>query len=100
MIRIYAKGRPTTGWRKDERITSPQQVKPGNVLIGVNHQFEAENLYVVIPSPHPPSPHDDEGFYVRNAQPDLTLTPTDFQPQWIWGFQLSQDEWFKSIPSQ
>jgi len=89
MIRIYAKGRPTTGWRKDERITSPQQVKPGDVLIGVNHQFEAENLYVVIASPYPPSPHAAEGCYVRYAQPDLAPTRTDSQPQWISGRMVS-----------
>jgi len=100
MIRTYAKGRPTTGWRKDERITSPQQVQPGDVLVGVNHQVKTENLYFVIPSPHPPSPHDDEGFYVRYVQPDLTPTHNDFQPQWIWGFQLEQDEWFKAKPSR
>ena len=98
--RTYEKGRPTTGWRKGERITSPQRVKPGDVLIGVNHQFKAENLYLVIPLPHPQSSHDDQGFYVRYVQPDLTLTLTDSQPQWIWGFQWEQDEWFKATPSE
>jgi hypothetical protein len=98
--RTYKKGRPTTGWYKVERITSPEQVKPGDVLIGVNHQFKAENLYLVISSPHPQSPQHDQGFYVRYVQPDLTPTPTDFQPLWIWGFQLEEDEWFQAMPSE
>lgn len=99
MNRTYAKGRPTTGWRKGKRITSPKQVKPGDVLIGVSHQFEAENLYLVIASPCPPTPHDGQGFYVRYTQPDLTPTHTDFQPQWVWEFMLAgPDEWYKGIP--
>jgi hypothetical protein len=100
MVRTYEKGRPTTGWRKGKRITSPQQVKPGDVLIGVNHQFEAENLYLVVPSGHPKTAHHYQGFYVRYSQPDLTRTNTDFQPQWIWDFQLAHDVWFTAKPNR
>jgi hypothetical protein len=97
MTRIYAKGRPTTGWQKGKRITRPEQVKPGDVLIGLSRQFKAENLYLVISSPHPPSPHDDQGFYVRYARPDLSPEFAEFQPQWVWGFMLAgENEWYKS----
>ena len=97
MIRTYERGRPTTGWRQGNRITSPEQVKPGDVLIGVSHQFKAENLYLVIPSPDPPTPHDDQGFYVRYAKPDLTPEYPDFQPQWVWEFTLAgPTEWYKA----
>lgn len=97
MTRTYEKGRPTTGWRKGKRITSPEQVKPGDVLIGVSHQFKAENLYLVMPSPYPPTPHDDQGFYVRYAKPDLSPEFPDFQPQWVWGFMLAaSSEWFNA----
>jgi hypothetical protein len=98
MARTYEKGRPTTGWRKDQRITSPEQVQLGDVLIGVSHQFKAENLYLVIPTPHPPTPHDDQGFYVRYARPDLSPEFADFQPQWVWEFMLAgPDEWYRGI---
>lgn len=97
MARTYEKGRSTTGWRKGNRMTSPEQVKPGDVLIGVSNQFKAENLYVVIPSPYPPTPHDAQGFYVRYAKPDLTPEFPDFQPQWVWGFMLAgPNEWYKA----
>lgn len=95
MTRTYARGRPTTGWREGKSITSPEQVKPGDVLIGVSHQFKAENLYVVVPSPYPPAPHDDQGFHVGYAQPDLTPEYPDFQPQWVWEFMLARPyEWY------
>jgi hypothetical protein len=97
MARIYDKGRPTTGWHKGERITRPEQMKTNDVLIGVSHQFKAENLYVAIPSPDPESPHQDDGFYVRYAQPDLKPTHTDFQPQWVWIFELEQNDWYKAV---
>ena len=98
MARTYEKGRPTTGWRKGERITSAHQVNPGDVLIGVNHQFMAENRYLVIPSPHPQSSHQDQGFHVQYIKPDLSPTDTDFQPQWVWNFDLSgQREMFRGI---
>lgn len=92
--RTYEKGRPTTGWRKGKRITCPEQVKPGDVLIGVSHQFKAESLYVVIPSPWPHSPNHGQGFYVRYAKPDLAPEFLDFQPEWVWDFQLAgPNEW-------
>ena len=97
MARIYDKGRPTTGWCIGQRIASPEQVKAGDVLIGVSHQFKAKNLFVVIPSPYPKSPHDDEGFYVRYAQPDLKPLYTDFEFQWAWEFELKQNEWYKAV---
>ena len=97
MARTYKMGRSTTGWRKGNRITRPEQVKPGDVLIGVSHQFKAENLYLVIPSPWPPFPHDDQGFYVRYAKLDLSPEFSDFEPQWVWDFMLAgSSEWYKA----
>lgn len=45
--RAYKAGRPTTGWRKLERITNLNQVAPGAVCIMDSHQFEATNLVMV-----------------------------------------------------
>ena len=75
MARTYDKGRSTTGWCKGQRIATADQVKANDVLIGINHQFGAENLFVVISSPYPASPHKDEGFYVRYTQPDSEADP-------------------------
>jgi hypothetical protein len=44
MSRTYTGGRPTTGWRKGEKVTDLAQVRAGDVLIAVCHQFKAENL--------------------------------------------------------
>jgi hypothetical protein len=46
--RTYEKGRPTNGWGRGELITASAQVKPGDVLISVCHQFCAENLVRVL----------------------------------------------------
>ena len=61
--RVYENGRSTIGWRKGNRIKSIKQVKIGDVLIGVSHQFKAENMYLVILSPYPSMSHDYQGFH-------------------------------------
>lgn len=42
--RTYPGGRSTAGWGKGERISSLEQLKPGDVLIMVSHRFPADNL--------------------------------------------------------
>lgn len=46
--RTYKQGRPTNGWDRGEQITDVADVKPGDVLITVSHQFQAENLVRVV----------------------------------------------------
>ncbi len=65
------------------------------MLTGVIHQFKAENLYLDIRTPSPPTQHDDQGYNVLYAQPDLTPTYTDFFPQWVCDFMLvGENEWY------
>ncbi len=45
--RIYTAGRPTTGFRRGKKIIDTAEVQVGDTLIGVSHQFKAENLYRV-----------------------------------------------------
>jgi hypothetical protein len=45
--RTYEGGRSTKGWKRGKKITQIDQVKIGDVIIGVSHQFKAENLYRV-----------------------------------------------------
>jgi hypothetical protein len=52
-IRTYDKGRPTKGWARGEQITDAAQVKPGDVLIALSHQFQAENLVRVLTRDRP-----------------------------------------------
>lgn len=96
MTRTYEQGRSTTGWRKGRRITKPMQVNPGDVLIGVSHQFRSENLFVAISPSN--KLHQANGFGVLYVKPDLTLTDSDRQPQWVWDFELmdSECEWFQA----
>ena len=47
MSRTYTQGRPTTGWRKGAKVTELAQVRAGDVLFAVCHQFKAENLVQV-----------------------------------------------------
>jgi len=62
--RTYAKGRPTNGWERGELITTLADLQPGDVLIRVSHQFQAENLIRVVPLPEGFSPiNSDRGFY-------------------------------------
>jgi hypothetical protein len=69
--RIYLKGRPTDGWRRGEQITQVTDVKEGDVLIGVSHQFQAENLYTVV---HPPGfIRQPEVFHVQYTEPSGKL---------------------------
>ena len=44
----YKGGRPTAGWARGRQITESTQVKPGDVLISVSHQFKAVNLVRVL----------------------------------------------------
>lgn len=46
--RTFEQGRPITGWAYGRLVTSVDQVKPGDVLIGDCHQFKATNLYRVV----------------------------------------------------
>jgi hypothetical protein len=49
--RTYVQGRPIKGWSYGRRVTSVEQIKPGDILIGDSHQFKATNLYRVVPLP-------------------------------------------------
>ena len=61
--RIHKAGRPTTGFRRGTKITDPAEVQVGDTLIGVSHQFKAENLYRV-------TTHKGDRFYVVYVQPN------------------------------
>ena len=56
-VRTYANGGPTSGWERGELVTTLADVKPGDVLIHVSHQFQAENLIRVVPTPEGFSGH-------------------------------------------
>ena len=45
--RTYPAGRPIAPYRHGEEITSLSQIKTGDVIIMVSHQFEAETLVKV-----------------------------------------------------
>jgi hypothetical protein len=61
--RIYKAGRLTTGFHRGEKITDPTEVLIGDKLIGVSHQFQAENLYQV-------TDHKKDCFQVVYIQPN------------------------------
>ncbi len=45
--RIYEDGRSTRGWIRGKRITDPSELKPGTILISVNHAFRTESLVLI-----------------------------------------------------
>jgi hypothetical protein len=93
--RIYKKGRSTVGWTKGERITRLDQLKPGDLLISVSHQFQAENLVRVVVNPSPiPSV-----FYCEYVTPD-TLRRSDHEEMAIRDFELAgsdRKDFFRAV---
>ena len=110
--RIYPGGRSTVGWRRGRKLTAVSQIDEGMVLIGVSHDFKAENLYKVvrlrggeIPHRSPVPPAADIRYasaaIVRYVNPDLTIagpeqmsiTDCDFTDAW-----MRSREWFVAEP--
>ena len=90
-VRAYQRGRPTDGWLLGDRLTSVDQAKAGDVLIGITHHFKAENLYRVLDV-------QAELFHACYVEPD-GVTPSGSDGGLItavWGFQLAQEEWYKA----
>jgi hypothetical protein len=97
--RTYGRGRPTAGWERGERITDVSQVKPGDHVIEVCHQFQAENLALVIPRPDEFSPiHDGQGFYSVWAN-NQTGERTGPEMMFTWDFELGGErrEFYRAI---
>jgi hypothetical protein len=91
--RIYKAGRPTTGFRRGEKITDPAEVHVGDKLIALSHRFKAENLYRV-------TAHKGDRFYVVYIQPDGRNA--DGGEMCVWGFDLTaaREEWFRAVATQ
>lgn len=97
-MRTYDKGRSTEGWEKGAPVRDAFHIKPGTVIIGVSHQFKAENLYKVVPKP---KDYQDmgpgEGFYVKYVETD-GVTPHRYDGerlQWVWAAELDDSlTWF------
>lgn len=87
--RIYKAGRPTTGFRRGEKITDPAEVKVGDKLIGVSHQFKAENLYRV-------TEHKGDRFHVVYIQPNGREADGDEMCVWAFNLTLPGQEWFRA----
>ncbi len=88
--RIYKAGRPTTGFRRGTKITDPAEVQVGDTLIGVSHQFEAQNLYRV-------TNHKGDRFTVIYIKPNGSKA--DGGEMCVWGFDLTAptQEWFRAV---
>lgn len=94
--RIYERGRSTLGWTRRQQITRLNQIKPGDVLIAVSHQFRAENLVRVVLSPIP----DIDVFYCEYVTPD-TLVRSDHDHMAVWDHELTaptRKEFFRAVP--
>jgi hypothetical protein len=90
--RKYIRGRATAGWERGERITSPAQLKPGDYVIEVSHQFKAENLARVVPLPEGFSPvNSDAGFYSEWAD-NVSGKRYDGQTMFTWHWEFDQPE--------
>lgn len=92
--RTYEKGRPTNGWDKGERITDVSQVKPGDVLIAVSHQFQAENLVRVMQREEPIVGNGFDYEYVDCLT--LDAMPGGRMFCWYWAIH-DQSEYYRAI---
>jgi hypothetical protein len=81
----YKAGRPTTGWSRGKQITASDQVKPGDVLIAVSHQFRAVNLVRVVKREGVLLPHGFDFHYVDNR----TLRHSDGGTMFCHDFELA-----------
>jgi hypothetical protein len=87
--RIYKAGRPTTSYHRGEKITDPAKVQIGDTLIGVSHQFEAENLYRV-------TDHKEDRFQVVYVQPNGRNADGGEMCVWAFNLTLPGQEWFRA----
>jgi hypothetical protein len=87
--RIYKAGRPTTGFRRGEKIAAPSEVQIGDDLIGVSHQFSAENLYRV-------TGQKADRFHVVYIQPDGQKADGGEMCVWAFNLTLPGEEWFRA----
>ena len=92
--RIFERGRSTLGWSRGERIYRLDQLKPGDILIAVSHQFRAENLLRVVASPSP----NPNVLYCEYVRPD-TLRRSDHEEMAVWDHDLTaqRTEFFRSV---
>ena len=88
--RIYKAGRPTTGFRRGDKITDTAEVQVGDKLICVSHQFTAENLYRV-------TKHKGDRFYVIYIQPNGQKADGDEMCIWAFNLTLPGQEWFRAV---
>ena len=88
--RIYKAGRPTTGYRRGKQILIPAEVQVGDRLIGVSHQFEAENLYRV-------TDHQGDRFTVIYILPNGRKADGGEMCVWAFNLTLPTQEWFRAV---
>ena len=95
--RIYERGRSTLGWTRGQPITRLNQLKPGDLLIAVSHQFRAENLIRVVASPTP----IPDMFYCEYVTPD-TLRRSDHEEMAVRDHELVSPHrkgFFRAVPT-
>ncbi len=89
--RIYNAGRPTTGFRRGKKIFDTAEVQVGDTLIGVSHQFQAENLY-------PVTDHKGDRFSVVYIHPNGRKADGDEMCIWEFNLTMPAQEWFRAEP--
>jgi hypothetical protein len=90
MSRIYKAGRPTTGFRRGQKITDTAEVHVGDKLIGVSHQFKAQNLYLV-------TAQMKDRFLVVYIKPNGRKADGDEMCIWAFNLTLPGQEWFRAV---
>jgi hypothetical protein len=90
--RQYEGGRSTKGWHKGEKVTGIAKLEVGTILIAVSHQFEAENLVAIIPTPNELPQCSIR--YWRYVQPDGKPTGEPEAALWEWELTVASGEYF------
>lgn len=88
--RIYDDGRPTDGWKRLAKIAKVTDLRPGNVLVEVNHQSATESLLKIVPAP-PGSPKNDRVRFFQYCGPDGKV-PEGENILPLWHYDLEHKE--------
>lgn len=95
MSRVYEGGHSTKGWKRGKKVMKISDVKVGDILIGICHNFRSENLYKVIPFENPNRPDRDLLFYAQYCKPNRHLIePDNIHCVWHHDLTLPGEEWY------
>lgn len=94
--RKFNNGRQYRGFIRGDLVLDPSAVKPGELLIEVNKQFQAENLLRVVEQ-EPNAIARNEKFYAEWLFFPKRGKPFAEENFCVWDFRLKQEEFHRAV---